>query len=191
MPEAPEERARALWQSEAVAGVRISPERIRSESRQFERTIRRRNAREYVTASFLTIFFGHLAWRAAPWSAKIGPALIALGNVYVALQLATRAGARAFSGAEPCLVFHRRELERQRDALRGVWRWYLGPLVPGLVAFLGPLLVEGWKTGGRPFYAALVATALCALVFGAIGALNARAAKRLDAELSALAGDES
>jgi hypothetical protein len=29
-----------------------------------------------------------------------------------------------------CLDFHRRELERQRDLVRGAWRWVLVPLVP-------------------------------------------------------------
>jgi hypothetical protein len=33
------------------------------------------------------------------------------------------------------LEFHRRELVRQRDLLRSVWRWYIGPIVPGLVVF--------------------------------------------------------
>lgn len=47
-----------------------------------------------------------------------------------------------------CLDFHRRELERQRDLARGVWRWALVPLLPieGLV-LLGRWI--GAPAGGR------------------------------------------
>jgi hypothetical protein len=41
------------------------------------------------------------------------------------------------SGFENCLEFHKRELVKQRDLLRTVWSWYLGPMIPGLVVTLG------------------------------------------------------
>jgi hypothetical protein len=39
-----------------------------------------------------------------------------------------------------CLDFHRRELERQRNLVRGVWRWALVPLLP----IMGLLLIGRW-----------------------------------------------
>ena len=37
--------------------------------------------------------------------------------------------------AVACLDFHRSELEQQRDAARGMWRWTLAPLVPVFILF--------------------------------------------------------
>ena len=46
-------------------------------------------------------------------------------------------------GLTNCLQFHRGELERQRDLLRSVWKWYLAPLVPGMtLVCLGSVLAR-------------------------------------------------
>jgi len=76
------------------------------------------------------------------------------------------------------MEFYRGELVRQRDFLREIWRWYLGPLIPGpawLVvgaAWPTPAICRTWRfLGGY----ALVA----ALAFFLIAQINLKAAGRL------------
>jgi len=69
-------------------------------------------------------------------------AVLIAGLGYVVYELHKRAGAIPASemGAKPYLQFHRQELERQRDYLRHIWRWYLGPLVPGMLILVAASL---------------------------------------------------
>jgi hypothetical protein len=83
--------------------------------------------------------------------------------------------------------FHRAELVRQRSALNTVWRWYLGPFVPGLLVFLAGV---AFAPEEAPFAArfSIFATGLgfTGAVFAVVGWLNALAVKRLDREIAAL-----
>ncbi len=91
-----------------------------------------------------------------------------------------------------CLDFHRQQLERQRDLLRGVWTWYLLPFVPGLAVFPFRLFRWTMKLPHAPAHTrVIIATfaltaAACALVFFAIGKLNQWAARKLQREIDAL-----
>ena len=89
-------------------------------------------------------------------------------------------------GLTNCLQFHRAELERQRDLLRSVWKWYLAPLVPGM------LLVYVGSALARPEHAsrALLGLAGTVAVFVLIGDLNRRVANRLQARIDALEKNE-
>jgi hypothetical protein len=51
-------------------------------------------------------------------------------------------------GREYGIAFYRRELEKQRDLLRGIWKWYLGPLIPGLALFVS--LGHCYGSAGAP-----------------------------------------
>jgi hypothetical protein len=89
-------------------------------------------------------------------------------------------------GLTNCLQFHRGELERQRDLLRSVWKWYLAPLVPGMLpVYVGSALA-------RPEHAsrALWGLAGTVAVFVLIGDLNRRVANRLQARIDALERSE-
>jgi hypothetical protein len=82
------------------------------------------------------------------------------------------------------IAFHRGELVRQRDLLRSVVWWYIGPIIPGLVVF-GVGIAPGHGTGSLlnalPF--------LC--IFGLIVWVNHRAAIRLDRQIAELDSLES
>ena len=113
---------------------------------------------------------------------KLGAALVVLGTLVVMWQLGRRAGARALPAdlADSGLQFQRAQLARQRDALRSVWRWYLAPLVPGLVMFL-------WGVqGGRVGPIELVVDGLVVSVLAWVAWINHRAAARLQREIEAL-----
>jgi len=91
-----------------------------------------------------------------------------------------------------CLDFHRQQLERQRDLLRGVWTWYLLPFVPGIAVFLIGLFRWTMTLPHAPAHARVIiitfalTAAACALVFFAIGKLNQWAAQKLQREIDAL-----
>jgi hypothetical protein len=78
--------------------------------------------------------------------------------------------------------FHRNELERQRQLLDGVWRWYLGPFVPPAVVAVAARFHDRpealWGNVG-------IATGLVG-VFCGVAWLNARAAAKLAREIEHL-----
>ena len=117
----------------------MSLDEIRRRAGKFQRRIWWRNAREYVAFAIVVIVFGYYIKWIPNAVARVGSVLTIAGALYAAYQLHRRASSEATpaGGAfEHCLGFHRRGLERQRDALENVWSWYLGPLIPGLAVFI-------------------------------------------------------
>jgi len=127
-----------LWQCQPVEGTKMSVEEIRTRSAKFERKIAWRNVREYVAGGIAAGLFASFLVKSHDTFFQTACALMIAGLACMAYQLHRRASARSMPsdlGAANSLQFHRAELERQLDFLRRVWRWYLGPLIPGLVAF--------------------------------------------------------
>lgn len=91
-----------------------------------------------------------------------------------------------------CVGFQREELERQRDLLLGVWRWYLLPFVPGMTVFLVGLFEFAMRQPHASEHARAIAwmftltAAGCAVVFVGVAKLNHWAARRLQREIDAL-----
>ena len=138
--------------------------------------------------------FGKDALFASSLLAKAGSSLVVLGTLFIAWRLFTRAASIPVPFAnevdrglgEACIRFHQRELERQRDLLRTVWRWYLGPLVPGFLVLFASRFVDAWAKGRGPIIACLGSALLVVLVFAGVGWLNARGARKLQWEIDAL-----
>jgi hypothetical protein len=127
-----------LWQQQPVEGTRMSIDEIRRRASRFEKKIMWRNVREYVAGGIsvtLSVWFfihGHKPLF------RVACGLVIAGLIYMSYQLHRRASARSLPadmGAVNALQFHRAELERQRDFVAHVWRWYLGPLLPGMAAY--------------------------------------------------------
>jgi hypothetical protein len=171
-----------LWQRQAVEGTAPSLAQVREEARSFARTIHRRNRREYWAAALVILFFGWHAVGAERLWERGGLLLLVAGTIYVVVQLARRGSARMPPAEASCLDFHRAELERQRDLLRGIWSWYLLPLVPGLAVLLGGQVLahpaSAWRVGAYALF--------CALLFAGIGWLNRRAALELERRIEEL-----
>jgi uncharacterized membrane protein YdjX (TVP38/TMEM64 family) len=106
------------------------------------------------------------------------------GIAYVLYHMRSRAGARTTptdARLKASVEFYRHELERQRDALRAVWSWYLLPFVPGiLAAYVAAAVTRGFSVRY------LVAVGITVGVFAAVWALNLRAARRLDGKIREL-----
>ena len=176
---------KSLWQHQDVTGAPPTLEQLREHSGRFERKIRTRNMIEYVAAAFVVVIFSLYIVVIPNPMAKLGSVMIIAGTLYAMWQLRRRASPAkpdAAATAATALAFHRGELLRQQKALEGVWRWYLGPMAPGLLVFvLGPSFLNGTQS-----WSDLWRVLGFSAVFGAVWCLNWLAAKRLRREIERL-----
>ena len=180
---------RKLWHDQGEEPVKMSLDEIRRKAQGHRRKILRRNGREYVAAAFVVAIFGYYIGHFHEWFMRVGSGLVIAGAVYVVFQLHTRgsaANAPADLGLTTGLDFYRNELKRQHALLNSVWRWYLGPFVPGLaVITLGAAITNparspyAWVFAGS--YAVVVA-----LAFWLVARLNQRCAGRLQRQIDEL-----
>jgi small-conductance mechanosensitive channel len=187
--EIPQDEYRNAWQDQPVENIAMPLEEIRRRASKFERRIRWRNAREYAGVAIVVGVFGYYIKSVPFLLARAGSVLTIAGALYVAWQLHRRGSsetAPAGAALEDCLGFHRRELERQRDALASVWRWYLGPLVPGLAVFVaGTALAVPIPIGYRALTAAIM-LAIVGVVFWLVAKLNRSGARKLQTRIDEL-----
>ena len=168
-----------LWLEQETEKVTITLDEIRHRATRFERRILWRNLREYGGAAMAVTYLTATLFRLHGWH-LVPPVLLIVGALYVIYQLYRR-GSRsvpADAGTRSLLEFHRVELERQRDALRSIWSWYLLPFVPGFAAALVQIAVE--QGIGVRFIAM---AAFFALILGGVSALNQWAARKLDRKI--------
>jgi len=199
--ESPSNDMKNLWQSQPADPPGIRPEELRRKMNKFERRIFWRNVREYAGGLGVIAIFGYYEWRFNALLIRLGSGMIIAGTLYVMYQLHRRASTRpapADLGSSTCIEFHRKSLERQRDALRTVWSWYLLPFVPGLsVLAIGS--IESQRAAhpgnvGQLVISVLASQGIIPAVFFAVWKLNRRAAERLQRqidELNALGEDPS
>lgn len=182
--ELPPENLKSLWQNQSVEPVHMSLEEIRQKAEKFQKRIRNRNLREYAASGVVAGAFGYYLWKFP--DLRLGSALVLAATLYVVYQLHSRGGARPVPmamGLGTSLDFYRHELERQRDLLRGIWKWYLLPFVPGLIAFLAvPML----HSPVRLWVHALPFVVLSAGFFYAAWKVNLRAAEKLQRQIDEL-----
>ena len=159
---------------------------IRRRATSSTRRISWRNRRELVAGAVVLLAISSSIIRGGFDGMKdLGNVLALLGVAYVMYQIHTRGSARqlpASLGMTAAAAFYRRELEDQRDLLRSVWRWYLLPLLPGLLVFT---VARGLE---QPAYwsRAIWNVAGAAVVLRVIVWMNMRAAARLQRAISAL-----
>ena len=180
--EFPPDDIRNVWQNQPVENAPMPLEEIQRRARRFEKRIDRRNLREYIGAAIGIAIFTFYIFKFPNPLMRTGSALIIAGLLCVVVQIYKRASPGklpADLALTASLEFHRRELVRQRDLLRSVLWWYVGPLVPGLVVFAAGVT--------PPRGAVAVINALPFLcIFGFILWLNHRAAACLDRQIAEL-----
>ncbi|HEX5007150.1 MAG TPA: hypothetical protein VFV70_08565 [Hyphomonadaceae bacterium] len=177
---------RSLWQSMPTEPVVITPYEMRMRAALFEGRIRRRNRVEYIACAIvIAVFCWYATFRFSTILWPIANLMIAAATIYVGISLHRKGKAAATpdSGTVGSLVeFHRRELVRQRDALKSVWRWYLLPVVPGMILWFVAMWLGPGQAAAKPeaFAVGLGMTfAFCLLVFVTILFLNLLGAARL------------
>lgn len=175
----------------------FDPAALREEAQRLDRSLRRRNAVELVVGAGLLVFFGAAFLRevgSGDGPGALVAALLWLGVVAVMVGLWRRGRApQTDHSAELAgfLAAHRAELAWQVKLLRDVPRWYIGPLIPGLLATYG---LRAWRRlAGLPAAelwgpgsSLLLAVGVTAAVLLGIAWLNRVAARRLEARLAAL-----
>ena len=187
-----------LWQSQPTEPPKISLEDLRGKMQKFERRIFWRNIREYATGVFVVAAYGFYEWKFPEPLMRVGSGLVIAATLYVMFQLHRRTSmqpAPADLGLSTCIELHRRALERQRDALRTIWSWYILPFLPGLAVFLTGTAVSQRAAHPMSILHLLrgysIPVGLAAAVFYGVWKLNQRAARKLQAqidEMNALRG---
>jgi len=164
----------------------MSLEEIRIHAQRFQKRIRNRNIREYSATVIVIAWLGASIWLFKPVLViRVALGLMVAGSLVIVYQLHKRASSRTFPtdlARTSCMEFHRRELERQRDAQQSVWFWYILPAVPGLLVLIIAL------ASSRGLVPALIPAALYASTFIFIVKLNQRAARRLQQKIDELRG---
>jgi hypothetical protein len=188
-----------VWKSQPVESVEISLAEISRKANKFEKRIWWRNLREYVAGAIVIASFGYYISAFHSLLTRTGCALVIAGMLFVVFALHKRGSTRIAPtdlAFHTCVEFHRNELQRQRDLLRGVRTWYLLPLVPGLFVFEGGLLRQALQQPNASSRVGAIITpfvivlAVSAIVFVGIGSLNQWAAHKLQREMDALDGME-
>jgi len=178
---------RDVWQNQPVDNTPMPLEEIRSKARQFEKRIGRRNVREYVGAALGIAAFTFYIFKFPSPMIRAGSALIIAGMICIAIQIYKRASPGTLPADAPLtesIAFHRGELIRQRDLLRSVVWWYIGPIIPGLIVFfLGLAPLRGASS--------LISAVPLLCIFGLVVWANQRAAERLDRQIAELDSLES
>jgi RNA polymerase sigma-70 factor, ECF subfamily len=171
--------------------IHRSVDDLRRKAGKFRKRIFWRNAREYVAALGVIVFFGYqLAHTTdADTLVRVAFGLMIAGVLYMVWHLHRRGSSRSLPeemGLANSLEFYRRELARQRDLVQSVGKWYFGPLIPGWV-----LLEVAFARAnpGHPRHFALFFTMfnlLVAAVFVFVWKLNQRAARRVQRQIDEL-----
>lgn len=160
---------------------------LKARAATLDRHVRTRNRVELAASVVLLLAFGLMALRATVWPEAVGPALCWVGVVLVGRRFVVGA---SHPPADPTLAStafveqHRRALRYQAELLADVPRWYIAPLLPGMVWFYGWGALRSWGTRGFGMVASLAA--VTALFIGWVAWINLRAARRLHAEADAL-----
>jgi len=141
------ETLQQAWQRQALEAPRISLEYLRHRMGALRRRALLRNGFEYVTgvAGVTWVLWSQWDFIIARPMFTSGIFMWIAGVAYIMWQWHRRAGAQqpaAELGTLDALRFYRQELERQRDARRGNWRWWLPALVPCLMAIFLSLFLE-------------------------------------------------
>jgi hypothetical protein len=167
----------------------MSIEQIRASANTFQRRIHWRNIREYVAAIAVLIFSCFEVWHAGVLLARIGFGLIAAGTSYLIWHLLSEGSWRplpADAGLSSCIDFQRRQLVQQRDLTSSVWRWYLGPLMPGMAVLLLGFYRANPGHLPHPALVVLPEAIFFAVICVAVAKLNQNAARRLQRQIDEL-----
>jgi hypothetical protein len=181
------DRIQAVWANQPKESFSMSVAEIRERASTLQSIVKRRNFREYAVGAVLIVLFSLAAYFARTPLSAFACALTAAGVAFVMWRMHVLGRAASeheiASACNSWTAFYRQELVRQRDALRGIWSWYLGPLVPGMVVYW---ISVGVKGGMWSWLIAVGGLALTAAVFAWVADANKRAAAALQAEIDVL-----
>jgi hypothetical protein len=176
---------RDLWQTQEVEEMKITVEELRAKAGKFNRLIRWRNIREQVAALIIIVWAGISLWKVTDTVERIAFALVMAGAAYYMWHLKKWGSAMSLPadmGRADCVRFYQSELARQRDLVGSIWKWAIGPLLPGM-ALLNTYLIVFPPTSRKVSVANAL---LVGSLLSTVGWLNLRAARRLDRRIKEL-----
>lgn len=183
----PEEFARGSWQSDSATTSLPSIEELRQRADKFRNNIKRRNMMEYIAGALVIAVFATIAWLVPMQLFRISAALMIGGTCVVLWQLHKRTTPLTppeNGGQLPVLEYRRRELVRQRDALKNIFTWYLLPFIPGAALMLAmPVLDPNWIMGDVTTTDLIIRPLFAIAVLGAVYAINQIAARKMQREI--------
>ena len=181
---------RGLWQSQNKEYDAMTLAQIHAKARTFENRIQRRNAVEYAACGVVIVGFAPPLLFGPNWMMRVGAALIMLGTIYVGWQLHRRGSVDAPAAPGETLVdAYRRQLIRQREALRTIATWYLAPFMPGMALLMVGIWFRAPTPGvtvERAHAGLLIMAGVWVAICVGIWLLNQHGAKRLQKKIDEL-----
>jgi hypothetical protein len=179
---------KSIWGAQAVEPILITVEQVRAKANKFQSAVQRRNRIEYSAGVLVVAGFGSYLWIFRTPLMRLGSILIIAGAMFIMAWIHFRASAKAIPSHISFMDYvsrYREELRRQQSALRTVWLWYLGPLVPGLMLFTIGMsrLPEHAPGSTRPMWPLVV---VIVAVFAGVWLLNLWGARRLQHQINEL-----
>jgi hypothetical protein len=178
-----------LWTAAANDAAFTDPAACAARAGTFEREIARRNRRERLAGWIQLPVWAGLAGfflSKGEWLTAFSLLLCGAGVLLVLRNLSRRAGNLQALVEEPCLSYLERQYRHQHAALRSVPLWYVGPLVPGTLAFFAAVTArvaesKGWSAA---LEGAAVPFAVTFGIFLAVILLNRLAARSIAADIA-------
>lgn len=170
------------WQASVEIAGNPPLEEVRAGADKFYRRILWRNRIEYIACVVVIAVFSVYIFILPHILHKVGSALVVVAAIYAPWQLHRRASAirPEIAGAMPIYDFLRGQLVRQRDALRGIFWWYILPFLPGTaLVFAGNGLDPEIEAAGPPIWQRWAAIAGIFLIVGFVWWINQVVARRL------------
>lgn len=183
----PEDYVRDSWKGDSASKALPQITELRERADKFRSKIVRRNRFEYSAGVLVITVFAVLAWLVPIETLRIAAALLIGGIGVVMWQLHRRTTPLTppeNGGQLTVLEYRRRELVRQRDALKSTVTWYLLPLVPGAAVLLAmPVLEPNWPLGNVSTLDLIIRPFFALAVLGAVYAINQISARKLQHEI--------
>ena len=182
---------KSLWTNQSRDAKFAEPKSSSRRMTKLERQVLIRNLIEYCAGALVLVLFGAatiMAVMASQFIMAVCFASTVVGVIYVIGTLYRQGRVETRQPENSCIDHLRGQLTRQRDLLRSVPKWYLAPLVPGVVGLYLTIIwevaqVRGWAVAVEGLWLEFGGT-LVFFVF--VGWLNLRAARGLDREIQAL-----
>jgi hypothetical protein len=184
-----------LWRSQPAPADGLDLEVLMARSTTFTRQIRHRNLREWGAALLVGLGFTVLGVTSTDAALRLSCALSVAGAVLVSWVLARRGREQPLpleATSLEHLRVHRENLAIQEKLLRSVPRWYIAPLMPGLLLFDVANFMDlhanpaHRRPSGLSLAVELIAFGLQVGLVAVIGWANHVAARKLGEELRAL-----
>lgn len=183
-----------LWTAQHADARAPSPAELTERARMLRHRVWRRDATEYAAGALAAGVFGWMGVVSPDWGVRIACLVQIAGLIVVMRNLWTRRPVDDPAALDRDALSHLRALlTAQRDVLASVGRWYIAPMLPGMILFLGAVSrVTATNTGWGPalVVAALATAIVCGVVYGVLR-LNRHAARTIDAQIAALDPESS